>query len=108
MEIVKDFEFGNRGRQSKYYALFKQFRELEPGTAVKFVKGADFDGEPERFSVTLRQSMYGNGLRVKIAVREDAVYAVIVGTTTDGKQDEEAEQNNVRRPTLRTGRRTGS
>jgi len=79
MEIVKDFEFAVRGNRGKYAQLYKDLVELPYGTAVKCTKGEDFDVEPAKFAISLRAGLWNKGYRVKVAVRGDDVYALVVG-----------------------------
>jgi hypothetical protein len=43
------------------------------------VKGADFDTDAKKFALSLRTTLWSKGFRVKINVREDEVFASVVG-----------------------------
>lgn len=79
MEVVKDFEFKERGARGKYRELYKEFLALPHGTAVKFTKGQDFESESAKFAVSLRTGLWNKGFKARVAVRGDDVYAQIVG-----------------------------
>ena len=79
MKIVEDFEFSRRGSHGKYAQLYKDFLALPYGTAVMFTAGEDFDVEPDVFRTSLRAGLWNKGYKTKITVREDGVYAMVVG-----------------------------
>jgi len=79
MEVVKDFEFKERGARGKYQDLYEDFLGLPHGTAVKFSKGTDFLVEPGKFAISLRTGLWNKGFKAKVAVRGDDVYAQVSG-----------------------------
>jgi len=79
MEVVEGFEFKERGARGKYGELYRDFLALPHGTAVKFQKGKDFLVEPDKFAVSIRTGLWGKGLRARVVVRGDDVYAQVVG-----------------------------
>ena len=80
MEIVKEkFEFAGARGHGRNSQLIADFLEVPQGTTVKFVKGEDFDTEPKKFSLSLRTTLWSKGLRVKINVRGDDVFAAVAG-----------------------------
>jgi len=83
MEIVRDFEFAPRGNSGKYRELYREFLKLPVGTAAKFSRGEDFDVEAAKFAVSLRTGLWNKGLRSRVVVRGDDVYAQVVGPKVD-------------------------
>jgi hypothetical protein len=89
MEVVEDFEFAPRGNSGKYRQLYKDFLALPHGTAVRFTRPEDFEVEPAKFAVSLRTGLWNKGFRSRVVVREDGVYAQVVGPKADKDSDDE-------------------
>lgn len=84
VQVVEDFEFTPRGNVGKYRELYRALLGLPYGTAVKFSRDEDFDAEPERFATSFRTGLWTKGYRVRVTVRGDDVYVLVVGERSGG------------------------